>query len=235
MRYRMEVVGDYELAVRNVETDIRMGTAFPHYAVDTRFPDHPPIFVCDVVNNNLERLAMISSATVPSPITVATVAVANYEAHSGYPDFRGQITPAPEMHRIEKQLGTLLADAVSGIAGALIEWRSGGLKPETKEKCAKLIADLHHIWYASRFGSFDAERRVYEPYFANTPPSDPRMSFAEAAQHYGLLELQRRFPDMSETILKRVLSWPIELLGDVLNRLSPLDVKRLLAIANQLQ
>jgi|SoiMethySBSTD1v2_1073268.scaffolds.fasta_scaffold37096_4 hypothetical protein len=234
MRYRMEVVGDYELAVRNVETDIRTGTAYPHYAVDTRFPDHPPIFVCDVVNNNLERLAMISSATVPSPIKMASVAVANYEAHFGYPDFLGQITPVPDIYRIENRLGTLLADTVSAIAGTLIKRSNGGLKPQTKEKCAELIAQLHRIWYASRFGSFDGERRVHDPYFVNTPPSDPRMGFAEAAQHYGLLELQRRFPDQSDPTLKEMLSWPLDLLRNLVDRVSPLDVKRLNTIASQL-
>jgi hypothetical protein len=68
--------------------------------------------------------------------------------------------------------------------------------------------------YASRFGSFDAERGVTDPYFANG--SGPRMSFAAAAQHYGMLELQIRFPDMSDTTLKAMLSWPLKLLSDTL-------------------
>jgi hypothetical protein len=50
---------------------------------------------------------------------------------------------------------------------------------------------------------------------------DPRMSFAAAAQHYGMFELQMRFPDVSETALKEALSWPLDLLRDLLNRLSP--------------
>jgi len=225
MRYRMEVVGDYELAVRNVETDIRMGTAYPHYAVDTRFPDHPPIFVCDVVNNNLERLAMISSATVSSPIKMASAAVANYEAHRGHPDFKGQLQAAPDTHRIEKHLGTVLADAVSVIARGATEHLNGGVKTETKGKCSELLVQLHNIWYASRFGSFDGERRSFDPYFANTPASAPRMSFATAAQHYGMWELRRRFPDVSEARLRAVLSWPLELLADLLESLLPVNLR----------
>jgi hypothetical protein len=102
----------------------------------------------------------------------------------------------------------------------LIEYRRGGLKAETKSKYADLIAQVHRIWYASRFGSFDAERRVIDPYFANFA-GDPRMAFAAAAQHYGMIELRRRFPDESETMLKEALRWTLDLLRDTLNRLSP--------------
>jgi len=78
---------------------------------------------------------------------------------------------------------------------------------------------MHSIWYASRFGSFDGERRVMDPYFANFG-GDPRTSFAAAAQHYGMFELGLRFPDVSETTLKEALSWPLDLLDDALNRQS---------------
>ena len=60
------------------------------------------------------------------------------------------------------------------------------------------------------------------------------MGFAEAAQHYGLLELQRRFPDQSDPTLKEMLSWPLDLLRNLVDRVSPLDVKRLNTIASQL-
>src|ERR1017187_5666371 len=108
-----------------------------------------------------------------------------------------------------------LGDAGSLIALAVMEYQSGGLKAETKSKYADVITKLHAIWYASRFGSFDAERRVIDPYFANFG-DDPRMSFADAAQHYGMFELRMRFPDESDTTLKEVLSWPLELLSDTL-------------------
>jgi hypothetical protein len=59
-----------------------------------------------------------------------------------------------------------------------------------------------------------------DPYFANFG-DDPRMSFGAAAQHYGMIELRTRFPDESETTLKKVLSWPLDLLDDLLNRITP--------------
>jgi hypothetical protein len=114
----------------------------------------------------------------------------------------------------------VLTDVVSVIARAWIECRNRGLKSETKSKYADLIAQLHDIWYASRFGSFDDESRVIDPYFANTRDR-PRISFADAAQQYGMFELQMRFPEVSDTTLKELLSWPLELLENTLMRLSP--------------
>ena len=218
MRYRMEVIED-ELVIRNVETDIRLGTAIPYYAEDADDPNRPPFLVCDVLNRAAEKLATISSTTVPNPIEMAPVAVANHETYYGYPGLK-DCAKNPNSHRIEWLLGTVLADAASEVARVLIECGSCGLKAETKSKYADLIVQLHDIWYASRFGSFDGERRVMDPYFANFG-GDPRMSFAAAAQHYGMFELGLRFPDVSETTLKAVLSWPLDLLRDTLNRLSP--------------
>ena len=146
--------------------------------------------------------------------------IANHEAHNGYPGLK-KAAKGCNPHRVEWLLARTLADAVSVVAHACIEWRNGGLKSETKTKYADLIDRLHDIWYASRFGSFDGERRVDEPYFANTDPDgDPRISFAEAARQYGMHELRMRFPEESDETLKEVLSWPLELLRDLLDRLS---------------
>jgi hypothetical protein len=217
MRYRMEAIED-ELVIRNVETDIQLGTAVPFWMNDPNDPIHP-IFGCSVLNKDADKIATISTITVPNPLEMAPVAIANYEAMSGYPGIKdGAKNPDPQ--RIEWLLGTLLADAVSVVALGLIECQSGGLKAETKEKCSQLLAQICGIWYASRFGSFDAERRVMDPYFANFG-DDSRMSFAAAAQHYGMIELRTRFPDESETTLKKVLSWPLDLLDDLVNRISP--------------
>lgn len=218
MRYRIEVLEDDELVIRNVETDIQLGTVVPFWMNDPNDPVHP-IFGCSVLNKDADEIATISTITVPNPLEMAPVAIANYEAMSGYPGFKVGAKD-PDAHRTERRLGTLLADAASLIAVAVIEYQNGGLKAETKSKYADLIAQLHAIWYASRFGSFDAERRVIDPYFANFA-GDPRMAFAAAAQHYGMFELRSRFPDESETTLKEVLSWPLDLLRDLLNRLSP--------------
>lgn len=215
MRYRMEVIGD-ELAVQNVEMDLKLGTVEPFWGKHPNDPDRT-VFACGVFNNDGDRLATISAATVPNPLQHAAVAVANYEAMAGYPDFNAGAKD-PDPHRIEWRLGSVLADAVSIIARALIEYRTGGLKPDTKEKWGELISQVYGIWYASRFGSFDAERGVFDPFFANG--ACPRMSFADAAQHYGMFELRIRFPNVSEATMREMLSWPLRLLEDLLIRIA---------------
>jgi hypothetical protein len=219
MRYRIEVLDDDELVIRNVETDIDLGSVIPLSRDDLHDPDRPILIGCTVLNKDADSIATISTTTVPNPIEMGAVAVANYEAHYGYPGLKGG-TKNPDTHRIEWLLGTVLADAGTALARGGIEWGRGGVKAETKEKCVELLVQLQRIWYASRFGSFDGERRVFDPYFANFG-CDPRMAFAAAAQHYGMFELRERFPDVSETALKEVLSWPLDLLRDLLNRLTP--------------
>jgi hypothetical protein len=46
------------------------------------------------------------------------------------------------------------------------------------------------------------------------------MSFAQAAQHYGMNELRRRFPAISHTTRREVLAWTLELLKSTLDHLS---------------
>jgi hypothetical protein len=214
----MEVAGD-ELVIRNVEMDIKLGTAVPIYVNDPDRPHRSIIRSCTVLTKDGDEIETMP----PNAITLkkAAVTIANYEMLNGYPGFRGGPEGCPNTHRVELLLGRVLADAVSIIARACIEWRNGGLKSETKTKYADLIAQLHDIWYASRFGSFDGESRRIEPYFANTDPDgDPRIPFAAAVQRYGMYELQMRFPELSDETLKEVLSWPLDLLRDTLNRLS---------------
>ena len=194
--------------------DIKLGIAVPIYLDDPGDPQRWIIRGCTVLNKNGEEVATIP-ANVQRPLEQAAVVIAFHEAHYGYPGFRDRPEGRPETHRVEFLLGRVLADAVSVMARAYIEWCNGGLKNETKSEYVDLIAQLHDIWYASRFGSFDGERQVIEPYFA------PRISFAAAAQRYGMLELQMRFPDVSDTTLEEMLCWPLDLLRDTLNRLSP--------------
>jgi hypothetical protein len=103
------------------------------------------------------------------------------------------------------------------------EYQNGGLTTKTKEKVGELIVELYRIWFPSRFGSWDAERRVYDPYFAHPYPKKPRLSFGAAAQEYGVRELQTRFPEASEAALKEILLLPLEMLECTLNRLAPLE------------
>ena len=111
---------------------------------------------------------------------------------------------------------------MSAVARAALESvGGGGVQAETKRKCEGLFLQLHSIWYASRFGSFDAERRVQDEYFGSV--ADPRMSFGAAAQHYGMRVLRDRFPDVSEVILRALLCWPLNLLERLLDQLLPPD------------
>ena len=220
MRYRMEVDEGDELIIRNVETDLRSGSAFTECVTHPDYPNRL-IVAARVFNCDDEEIATILDLTVPSPLSVAAWAVANHEAYHGYPALKVPAAGTPEPDRVERLLGTVLADIVSVHARGLIEHLSGGGKGDTKEKCADLIAQLHNIWYASRFGSFDGERRVLEPYFSGPYQSAPRISFAAAAQHYGMEELRKRFPDENEAKLKAVLSWPLELLRDVVEGQAP--------------
>jgi hypothetical protein len=214
MRYRMEVSED-DLIVRNVETDIRLGSVVPFRMKDPNDPNRPIIFGCSVLNKDDDEIATISTTTVPNPLEMAPVAIANHEAASGYLGLKDGVKNS-DPHRIEWRLGTLLADAAGLIARAVVEYQSGGSKAETKSKYADVMAELHAIWFASRFGSFDGERRAFDPYFVNSA-DDPRMSFSAAAQHYGMFELRQRFPDESETTLKRALSWPLDKLTELIN------------------
>ena len=123
MRYRMEVIKD-ELIIRNVETDVRLGTAIPYYAVDTGDPNRPLVLVCNVLNRDAVSLAKIA---VPNPLRQAAVVIANHEAHNGYPGLK-KAAKGCNPHRVEWLLARTLADAVSVIAHACIARVLGGLK-----------------------------------------------------------------------------------------------------------
>lgn len=209
MRYRMELV-DAELVVRNVETDVVLGSVDTFY--NTSSPAGP-IFGCHVLNRDGEEIATISTMTVPSPMEIASEAIANHEAYWGYPGLKKAVKGC-DPHRLEWLLGGTAADAACCLARAWLEWQAGGVSVEARSKWDDLIGQLYDIWHASRFGSFDAERGVHEPYFAG----DPRRSFAAAAQHYGSLELLIRFPDADEKILGKLVACALELLGDALMR-----------------
>jgi hypothetical protein len=73
----------------------------------------------------------------------------------------------------------------------------------------------------SRFGSYDSERWLEEPYFAALPTFEPRMGFAAAVQYHGMWELQMRFPELSEAELKVALSWPLDVLKCLLDHIVP--------------
>jgi len=222
MRYRLELLSNDEIVVHNEETGLILGSAIPHFAPCRDNPNRQTVLGCTVFNNAGEKLATISNATVPNPLGVAAVAVANHEHHYNYAGFRARASEQRRPNRIEYLLGNLLADLSAEIGCGIVECHAGALKAETKERAAALIAELHAIWYASRFGSFDdQDRGVNDPYFSSAMPSGPRMSFAQSAQHYGMNELRRRFPNIHDPSLGKMLSWPLELLTHLLSRVSP--------------
>jgi len=219
MRYRMEMLEDDDITfvVRNVETDLVLGFASLLCAPNPPDADHLTYTGCRVLNRYGREIAGILAKFVPDYLACAPVAVANHVEGSGYADFKPlEVAPAPM--RVELLLGTLLADTACEIARALNESSNGGLKTETKERFADLIVQLYRIWFVSHFGSWDAERRVLDPYFANSYASGPRMSFAAAAQEHGMWELRTRFPDASDEALKVILSLPLEMLSGTLER-----------------
>ena len=175
---------------------------------------------CVVQNRHAEEIA--SALAWPNFLEIGPAAIASYEEANGYPDFE-PLDEEPQPKRVEYLLGTLLADAAAEIARAVLEYKGSGLTAETKEKFGEWIVELYRIWFASRFGSWDGERRVYDPYFAHPYPEQPRLSFAAAAQEYGMRELKMRFPEASEAALKEILLLPLEMLECLLNRLVPPD------------
>jgi hypothetical protein len=155
-----------------------------------------------------------------SALHPAAAAVAYYEEDNGYPGFKAT-AGRPDPLRIEFKLGELMADAASAIAHAHIERADGGLKVDSKEKCCTLLAQLFQICWASSFKSFNAERGVWEPYFSNAPSSEPRMFFPEAALHYGMYYMERRFPHIDGAALKLVLSQVLKILDALIESLFP--------------
>jgi hypothetical protein len=220
----MEIIEDGATrVVRNVETDVVCGYVNRPCIEDPHDPDRLIFLGCVVLNTDLEEIATIPAATVQRPLEHASVAVANYEAYYGYPGFKHDVEGRPEPDRVEHHLGTLMAHTASVFAHAILEYPNGGLRAETKSKLGDLMVQLFYICFASSFYSFNAERRVLEPYFANPNPSQPRLLFDDAAKHWGMEKLRSRLPDASDALLQEALSWPLSALDCMINRLVPLD------------
>jgi hypothetical protein len=168
----------------------------------------------------LEEIATIPAATVQRPLEHASVAVANHEEYYGYPDLK-HVEECQQPDRIERSLGTLVADAACVVARAMYEYLNGGAKPETLSRFGDLSVQLYHLWFVSRYHSFNGERRVLEPYFSNINPSKPRLQFADAARQWGMDELRSRHPDASDKIMQVLLSAPLEILESSLKSLVP--------------
>jgi hypothetical protein len=221
MRYRMEMLEDETLVVRNVETDLILGFINRPCMDDPQNPNRLISLGCVVLSRDLNEIATIPATTVQRPLEHASVAVANYEAYYGYPDFR-HVEERPQPDRVERSLGTVVADAASVLARAFLEYQNGGVKAETKAKFGDLMTRLYDFWVTSSYHSFNGERQVLEPYFANLDASQPRLLFWDAAQQWGMDELRSRHPDASDKPMQAVLSMPLDELERTLNRLVPL-------------
>ena len=215
MRYRMEVM-DREPVIRNVETDVVLGTVVGS-GYDAKDPDLKANFDAVLTWEGKER-----SVFPRQPLEHAVLVIAGNEARNGYSGFRN-CAPNPNPVRVEFALGNLMAEATSALARAVVEYRGGALHKETKERFADLIVEIFDIQWASAFGSFNEETSRYEPYFVNVW-SKERVTFDAAAHCYGMYELGRRFPDVGEAVPQELLSWVINILKQVTDPEMPVGV-----------
>ncbi|MBR1153740.1 hypothetical protein [Bradyrhizobium sp. JYMT SZCCT0428] len=229
MHYRPEPELDYFL-IKHVETDREVGYAFYNQALRA---DGSSIYVCRIFNNAGQQLAAPTSTTCDFPIRCAAIAIATYEEHHGFPDLTGGACRF-DGNRAERRLGTVIADVALTFAHAFCEAIGQGLTTQATDKFADSIAELAPIWWVSRAGCFDAINRTEGPYFANPLPSGLRLTFSGAAQAYGMQELRRRHPDLSDAELQKVLSWVLQWLADVLNNELAAQKPDLMALKAQL-
>ncbi|WP_072819570.1 hypothetical protein [Bradyrhizobium erythrophlei] len=121
-----------------------------------------------------EWLAVTSSDFHKAPLQIAAIAVASHEVAKGFPGLKGAVCNV-DTYRIERRLGSLLADIVSAFSCGLCEAVEPGLTQETHDQFAGLFAELASLWRVARVGCFNADTRREEPYFANPDSSGPRL------------------------------------------------------------
>jgi hypothetical protein len=212
MLYRLEQEQNYFL-IKHVETDREVGYAFYQHPVR---PDGSTFDVCRVYNNAHRELATATSMSCQFPIRCAAITAATYQEHYKFPDLE-DATWNVNADRVERRLGTVLADTAWAFARAFCEASGEGLTAETTDKFATSLAELASIWWVSRVGSFDANTRREVAYFANPLPSGPRLTFSGAAQAYGMRELRARYPDISDAERQKLLDWVLQWLSDALS------------------
>ena len=126
---------------------------------------------------------------------------------------------------IEFTLGELIAEAAEAISRARAEHDSGGIRPETGQTLKAKIRRLCAIRDASLFGSYDTERRSNDdPYFVliengEKPAAPTRVSFDDAAYHYGQVALRDRIgPDVTDTVYRDMISQVLARMPDYVPR-----------------
>jgi hypothetical protein len=253
MRYRLEILSDDQIVICNVETDLVLGFASYEYGPSPDGTSKRAYLGVAVLDTDRKEFDFIPHGDFfPSkewlktdplaklvkqnmvPLKDAAQRVADHEERLGYPGLKAGLgTAEPKPDRIERRLGEVLADlAVETIQGGL-QCGNGGLSAATKEKCVSLLCEAYRIWYASRFGSYDAERRVFEPYFLGYAHNLPRLEFADAARLHGMTELRVRFlvadHAVDDAVLRDAISLPLELLERLITRLAPPPSKAFMA------
>jgi hypothetical protein len=97
---------------------------------------------------------------------------------------------------LEREIGEVVANAVSALARGLIEYNCGGLKRGTQNEAAEHIAQLYVLWNKAH-----AEG----------------LRFGDAAQIHGRVVLRERFGDANDGALNEMISWPLELVHRLAN------------------
>jgi hypothetical protein len=172
--------------------------------------------------NDYELVDANGAVTFPTPCQAQRAA--ELHANDGHPTAVGTrdglfwLAPSDnaedqeEQYWIEHLLGETVADAAEAISRARTEHSSGGMQPDTAEMIRATIRHLQTIREASFFGSYDTERGTRVPYFVviesgQQAAAPARVSFDEAAHHYGKIALRERLgPDVSDTVLREMIS-----------------------------
>ena len=161
MRYRIEDANGW-LLVRHVETDREVGTALEHPV----YIDGKVVDACKTFNNAGEEVAFTTSGFHSFPLQIAAQAVAYHEEHYDFPDLKGAEWNV-QSDRVERRLGSLIADTALAFARGFCEAVGRGLTAETRDQFAASLAELASLYRISRAGCYNATARTIEPYFAN--------------------------------------------------------------------
>jgi hypothetical protein len=196
MRYRLEKRGE-QLVIMNVEADAIAGRLQPVKGFNPQTRSHYDTY--DVLGLDGTVLTTLISSGGPVIVSNALCVVYGYDQHYGFPSVRS-CKPEPDRLQLEHRVGALVAK----IASAYILAQHYPKCLNAKAKRTKALAELRDLYLMSQHGSFDSERRVSEPYFANTT-SKARLNFHEAMDVWGGIEVHLQFSKLSESVQKYAL------------------------------
>jgi hypothetical protein len=123
MRYRFEKLPDDKFVVRNVETDVIIGSAVPVWKEDPCNPDRSAIVGYSVLNRQGKELGTSRMRRY------AAMALAIHEEYYGYPSFRkcARRCPEPDRHDLMRRASGLGKPSSSSLAKAV--WLAVERKP----------------------------------------------------------------------------------------------------------